>query len=339
MFFIDGDLFGRTLCAHPLSVCHDGSNNSVNLLRTSVLDRLQVIVRITPYDGIRNLPSQNRVVKMLVFSQPDNPFEVFRRWRYIRDRLLKAIHRKAFGQEIDNKLRRVPAVVSDFKNRVTISELNDVVSDDAVVRNVTRRNTQKALTHPDVDIRILPQHLTTRSILLFGERPSAKQAAGILLVLATFCIMQLPQKRDGSSSRMKPAFGLLILGLLFSGMADSMLKVFEEYGNAALGDWFMGAAFLFSALLCLCITLCAKGRIGRNEIMIGLVLGIPNYLSSLLLLRSLSSISAYIAYPTYSVGAILAVAAASTLIFREKLSRWNRAGIALIIPAIILLNI
>ena len=180
---------------------------------------------------------------------------------------------------------------------------------------------------------------TCLSILLFGERPSAKQAAGILLVLAAFCIMQLPQKRDGSSSRMKPAFGLLILGLLFSGMADSMLKVFEEYGNAALGDWFMGATFLFSALLCLCITLCTKGRIGRNEIMIGLVLGIPNYLSSLLLLRSLSSISAYIAYPTYSVGAILAVTAASTLIFREKLSRWSRAGIALIIPAIILLNI
>ena len=180
---------------------------------------------------------------------------------------------------------------------------------------------------------------TCLSILLFGERPSAKQAAGIILVLAAFCIMQIPQKHDQSSARVKPAFGLLILGLLFSGIADSMLKIFEEYGNAALDDWFMGATFLFSALLCLCITLHTKGRIGRNEILIGLVLGIPNYLSSLLLLRSLSSISAYIAYPTYSVGAILAVTAASTLIFREKLSLWSRAGTALIIPAIILLNI
>ena len=180
---------------------------------------------------------------------------------------------------------------------------------------------------------------TCLSILLFGEIPSAKQAAGILLVLAAFCIMQLPQKRDGSSSRMKPAFGLLILGLLFSGMADSMLKVFEEYGNAALDDWFMGATFLFSALLCLGITLRKKEKIGKRELLIGLILGIPNYLSSLLLLRSLSSISAYIAYPTYSVGAILAVTAASTIIFREKLSSWSRTGVALIIPAVILLNI
>ena len=72
---------------------------------------------------------------------------------------------------------------------------------------------------------------------------------------------------------------------------------------------------------------------------LGLCLGIPNYLSSLLLLKSLSSVNAYIAYPTYSVGAILAVMAASMVIFRERLSRWSYLAIALIIPAILLLNI
>ena len=129
------------------------------------------------------------------------------------------------------------------------------------------------------------------------------------------------------------------LPLLCNGTADSMLKVFEEYGPPALGDWFMGATFIFASIACLIIMSAGKGRIGRKELAAGLALGIPNYMSSLLLLKSLPSVSAYIAYPTYSVGAILIVMAASAIIFRERLSRQSYLGIAMIVPAILLLNI
>lgn len=180
---------------------------------------------------------------------------------------------------------------------------------------------------------------TCLSILFFGERPSARQGLGILMVLAAFCIMNLPEKPAGCKAGTKPAFGLLIIGLILNGAADSMLKVFEEIGTMSLDDWFMGSTFIFAALICLFITRRRHGRIGRKEMILGLCLGIPNYLSSLLLLKSLSSVSAYIAYPTYSVGAILTVMAASMVIFRERLSRWSYLAIALIIPAILLLNI
>lgn len=88
----------------------------------------------------------------------------------------------------------------------------------------------------------------------------------------------------------------------------------------------------------LCIENARRRRIGRKEITFGLCLGIPNYLSSLFLLKSLSAVSAYIAYPTYSVGAILVVTAVSCLIFKEKLTGWSMARVAIIIPAVILLN-
>ena len=118
-----------------------------------------------------------------------------------------------------------------------------------------------------------------------------------------------------------------------------MLKVFEEIGTMSLDDWFMGSTFIFAALICLFITRRRHGRIGRKEMILGLCLGIPNYLSSLLLLKSLSSVNAYIAYPTYSVGAILTVTAVSSIVFKERLSKWSMLSIILIIPAILLLNL
>ena len=93
------------------------------------------------------------------------------------------------------------------------------------------------------------------------------------------------------------------------------------------------------AMLCLAATIAGKGRIGKSEIAIGIMLGIPNYLSSLFLLKSLSSVSAYIAYPTYSVGAILVVMVIGVIVFRERLTKWSIISLAIIIPAILLLNL
>lgn len=176
---------------------------------------------------------------------------------------------------------------------------------------------------------------TVISIVFFRERPSILETIGIMMVLVSFCIMNMGKNNNNE----KPVFYLLILGMLFGGIADSALKIFEQFGDPALEDWFMGLTFLSAALICLTITIAKKGKVGKREIITGVCLGIPNYMSSLLLLKSLSSVSAYIAYPTYSVGAILVVTIVSTIFFREKLSKWGKVSFALIISAILLLNI
>ena len=156
---------------------------------------------------------------------------------------------------------------------------------------------------------------TTLSIVLFGERPSPKQLVGIAMVLAAFCIMNLPQEKDEKG------------------------KVFQQFGSRELEDWFMGLTFLCAAIACIIVTIFRKGRIGQKELVIGVCLGIPNYLSSLFLLKSLSYVSAYIAYPTYSVGAILVVMVIGVIVFRERLTKWSIISLAIIIPAILLLNL
>ena len=177
---------------------------------------------------------------------------------------------------------------------------------------------------------------TILSISLFGERPSPRQIAGIAIVLAAMAIMN---KGSGDSSdEEKPNLWLLFAGLLANGIADSMSKVFEELGSRNLDDCFIGATFFFAGLVCLAVTIVKREPIGKKEIVTGVFLGLPNYFSSLLLLKSLSSVSAYIAYPTYSVGAIFVVILASTILFHEKLSKWKWISCAMILASISLLN-
>ncbi len=233
--------------------------------------------------------------------------------------------------------RDLPAMDLDFGICIAAAAANSLLYIAGMVMNqINARRSGAILQSAFARLGVMVPVLI--SIIAFGERPTAMQTIAIALVLLAFCLMNIPQG-SGSGSISRPAFALLLLGLLFGGLADSMLKVFEVFGSAHLDDWFMGATFIFAALLCLAATIAGKGRIVKNEIAIGIMLGIPNYLSSLFLLKSLSSVSAYIAYPTYSVGAILVVMTVSIAAFRERLPLWSRVGIALIVPAIILLNL
>ena len=233
--------------------------------------------------------------------------------------------------------RDLPAMDLDFGICIAAAAANSLLYIAGMVMNqINARRSGAILQSAFARLGVMVPVLI--SIIAFGERPTAMQAIAIALVLIAFCLMNIPQGSE-SESISRPAFALLLLGLLFGGLADSMLKVFEVFGSALLDDWFMGATFIFAALLCLAATIAGKGRIGKSEIAIGIMLGIPNYLSSLFLLKSLSSVSAYIAYPTYSVGAILVVMTVSITVFRERLQLWSRIGIALIVPAIVLLNL
>lgn len=231
--------------------------------------------------------------------------------------------------------RTLPIIDSDFWLCIVLAIINGFLFLGGMVMNQINVKRNGAILQSTF-ARLGVMVPTCVSIILFGERPTAIQIIAIVIVLIAFCIMNIPETR---TNRQKPIFSLLLLGLMFGGIADSMLKVFDEFGLTTLDDWFMGFTFLFSALICLVITLINKGHIGKREILIGVVLGIPNYLSSLFLLKSISSIDAYIAYPTYSVGAILLVMAVSTIFFKERISRWSKVGVIMIITAIVLLNI
>lgn len=172
------------------------------------------------------------------------------------------------------------------------------------------------------------------SVLFFGERPELWQWAGFLLAVAAIVLMNY---RPGEGKAGNTA-GLILL-LLAGGGGDAMSKVFEELGNSSLSGHFLLYTFLAAFALCILLVLIRKEKIGIWEWIFGLLIGIPNFFSAKFLLGALTDIAAVIVYPVYSVATILAVTVTGVLVFREKLEKRQWMALAMILVALILLNI
>ena len=68
-------------------------------------------------------------------------------------------------------------------------------------------------------------------------------------------------------------------------------------------------------------------------------MGVPNFLSSRLLLAALTELPAFLVYPSYSVGVILIVSLLSFFLFQERLGRRQLAAVGMILAALVLLNL
>ncbi len=172
------------------------------------------------------------------------------------------------------------------------------------------------------------------AMTIFGETPGWPQFAGIALAVAAILLMQGKAEKSARANML----GLIWL-LVNSGVCDLMSKVFETWGSPAHGDHYL--LYTFFAALLLCVILCAvkKEKPALTDLLWGLGLGVPNYMSARFLLMSLTSVPAVVAYPTYSVGAIVLIAAGGMLIFRERLDRRKWTAMGLILLALVLLNL
>lgn len=172
------------------------------------------------------------------------------------------------------------------------------------------------------------------SILFFGEHPTIWQVIGF--VLAIGAIFLINYRKDTTKADFK--IGLVLL-LLFGGAGDAMAKVFEELGNAELEPQFLFYTFLVALVLCTAIMLYKKQKMGRWEILFGVLISIPNFVSSRFMLRALSALPAVIVYPAFSVGTILVVTMTGILFFHERLAKRQWIGIGAILVALVLLNL
>lgn len=173
------------------------------------------------------------------------------------------------------------------------------------------------------------------SVIFFREQPGLLQWLGFFLAVAAIILINY---RPGAG-KAESKWGL-ILALLVGGTADSMSKVFEELGNPALSDHFLLYTFIIAFLCCTCLNIGSKkGFPGKREWVFGLLIGIPNFFSAKFMLAALKTVPAVIVYPVCSVGTILVVTVAGVLLFQERLEKRQWLALAMILVALVLLNI
>ena len=178
---------------------------------------------------------------------------------------------------------------------------------------------------------------TIAAITIFGESARWTQLLGIAVAVGAILLMQGPGARAGEGNA-KNFAGLLAL-LMCGGMSDVMSKVFQTWGNADYGNYFLVFTFLIALVLCTVLCLVKKQSVTVPDVLCGLALGIPNYMSARFLLWALRDVPAVVVYPSFSVGTIIVVTLAGLLCFREKVERRKLVALGLILGALVLLNI
>jgi drug/metabolite transporter (DMT)-like permease len=171
---------------------------------------------------------------------------------------------------------------------------------------------------------------TVISLIFFGDQIGFINYLGIGIVLFAFIFV----------TEFKSFHNLLFLFLLFviTGLSDTSLKIYDESG---VGHEDLFVFFLFaSAFISNLIWVILKGkRLIWKYFCFGLVLGIPNQLTTKLFLLSLATIPAPIAYPLFASSVVLICVIADILIWKKRYSLQQKYAYAIMIAGIVFLNI
>lgn len=176
---------------------------------------------------------------------------------------------------------------------------------------------------------------TLMAILIFREIPEALQILGMVVALCAIGLIYF--EKDAFSQGNKK---LLLLATLFvSGMTDSMANIYDKTGSPAFKEHYLFYTFFAALLFAVLMNLKSRKAISVKEIGFGVLIGIPNYFSARFLLLALGSVPAVITYPVYSVATIVAISLAGVLFFKESVSRKKKVALALVMVALVLLNL
>ena len=163
-------------------------------------------------------------------------------------------------------------------------------------------------------------------------------------IITAFLAILLVSYKKGSVARrpLTLAYITLPFAVFFmSGLIDTSLNyVNHAWVTAPIEPIFPILTFASAFLIGISVIGVKKIKVRPIDVMGGIYLGIPNYFSIYLQLKTLSAFdnNGAILYPSLNIGIIIGSTIAAILFFREYLSQINRIGIAFAVLAILLLS-
>jgi len=189
----------------------------------------------------------------------------------------------------------------------------------------------------------------TVAVLLFGDTVSILKIIGIILALAGVFFTC----RSGAGLSFDKKYLWLILIIFFGqGLADSFFNIAQNFyvtkedlgiffcvifGSAGILGLIMLTSRTFSKSTSLTNIEIRKNKIKFKNILGGIAIGVPNFLTLLFFFRALDSgqLESSQVTPIFNIGVVVLSALTGFLLFKEKLSASNWIGISLSVLAIV----
>ena len=166
-----------------------------------------------------------------------------------------------------------------------------------------------------------------------GDDWTFLKVGGISLALLS---VYLTVKKGASQSG--PIYLAFVL-FVGAGLLDAVLSHIQFlYLNTAVANGhFTTTVFLVAFGVGGLLLLLKKQKLSLKNIISGILLGIPNYLSIFFVLRSLDSMQSSIVFPMLNIGVVVLSALIAWGYYKEVLSKLNWLGVVLAISSIVIL--
>lgn len=185
------------------------------------------------------------------------------------------------------------------------------------------------------------------SVYLYGETVQGWKLAGVLLALLAVvltCYQSKEKNTQKPGGIKKWEYFLPLILFIGSGLLDALINhVQKQYVTDGNRNAYLISGFLSAGVIGFTVLFIqyARGRqqFALKHVLAGVLIGIPNYFSIWFLVRFLkeSPWQSSASIPVNNMGIVLFSSIMAWLLFKEKLSKLNWAGIALSVIAIYLI--
>ena len=168
------------------------------------------------------------------------------------------------------------------------------------------------------------------SILLFFDKINLLNYFGISVIVVSFFIL--------ADTRKFHHFFWLLLLFVVTGISDTTLKLYDEIGyqdNTMFVFILFSSALVFNFLL----IMLRKEKFHLLSLGCGLILGIPNQLTTRFFLSSLKFVPGSLAYPISASGIVVVVILSDILIWKKRFNAKQRIALFLLLIGLIFLNL
>jgi len=182
------------------------------------------------------------------------------------------------------------------------------------------------------------------AFFLYNEAFSVLKLVGILFAFAAVVLSSIKEKPAGNTAVRTALTFLPYAVFIGNGACDSVTQFANKRflmheGIAEFAMFIFVAAGAIGLVILGFMLISKKSTLNAKSIIGGIALGIPNYLSFLFLLKALATLSwgSSVIFPVSNLGTVAVATLVSFVVFKEKISKINLAGLAFAAVAIILI--
>lgn len=176
-------------------------------------------------------------------------------------------------------------------------------------------------------------------VVFYGEIPETKTYVGFIVTILTIILFYFSLNNKKSEDSHKSKYLFLIAVLVFIGINDFAIKLFQLSRPLSEENFFVYMIFTTAFVAGMFVIILKNISIERKDLFTGFLLGVPNVFSTIFLLGALNQLPAMIVYPVMNIGVILLTTISAYLIWKEKLNKFGIAAIVLGTAAILLLGL